>query len=116
MPFILGKKDVMRFIQDGDLYRGGTDVDSKPKTLIHVSGDIPYLLCNWEYSRLLGRYAPDACIKTLHYTKLLRDKEAKITAPYFQILHLYGRKGINHALSIAQTKKDYNRQNANSHV
>ena len=29
MPFIIGKKDVMRFIQDGDLYRGGTDVDSK---------------------------------------------------------------------------------------
>ena len=29
MPFIIGKKDVVRFIQDGDLYCGGTDVDSK---------------------------------------------------------------------------------------
>lgn len=77
MPLIVRKQNVIVLVNHSNFNRGGTDVDSKPKTLIHVSGDIPYLLCNWEYSRLLGRYAPDACIKTLHYTKLLPDKEAK---------------------------------------
>ena len=46
MSFVIGKQDVVVFIDDCDFNGCGTDIDSKSVNLIHTTGVIsPYLLC-----------------------------------------------------------------------